>query len=224
MNALEWSRGMTETEGASHPDEQASAPAPRRMKRIARILLGVLLAGIVYTTWQVISISRYGFRDDGRTADCAIILGTAAWYNKPSPVLEERLNHAIKLYEEGRVKALILTGGYGEGAPYSESQVAHAYCLGHGVPAEALFLETKSQTTVENLSEAKKLLETEDMSTALIVSDPWHLKRGVLIARRQGIDAYQSGTTTSRFQSFKSRTNFLMRELYLYHVFLVFGR
>ena len=62
------------------------------------------------------------------------------------------------------------------------------------------------------------------MKTALIVSDPWHLKRGVLMARRTGIDAHHSGTTTTRFKSFKARASFLLRELYLYHVFLLFGK
>ena len=233
---------MMETEGTSDPEahdedqtqppdsivEPAQAPAsrskPRWKGRLSRILLGVILTAFFYTTWQIVSINRYGFRDDGRSADCAIILGTAAWHNKPSPVFKERINHAIKLYQEGRVKALVLTGGYGKGASFSESQVARTYCLERGIPAEALFLETKSQTTVENLTEAKKLLVAEGFRTALIVSDPWHLKRGVLVAQRQGIDAYQSGTETSRYESSKSRRKFVMRELYLYHVFLLFGR
>lgn len=233
---------MKETEGTSHPDahdaveaqgpEAVSEPAlasgstgkPRRLGRVVKVVLVLIFAALLYTVWQVFSINAYGFRDDGRSADCAIILGTAAWHDKPSPVFKERINHAIKLYEEGRVKALVLTGGYGEGAPISESQVARSYCLERGIPGEALFLEEKSRTTVENLTEAKKVLDAEGFSTALIVSDPWHLKRGVLIARRQGIDAYQSGTKTSRFESSKSRSNFVLRELYLYHVFMIIGR
>lgn len=233
---------MMETEGTSDPEaqdeDQAQAPdskiepaqalasraKPRWKGRLARIILGLTFAAVLYTSWQIVSINRYGFRDDGRSADCAIILGTAAWHDKPSPVFKERINHAIKLYREGRVKALVLTGGFGEGASFSESQVARTYCLERGIPAEALFLETKSRTTVENLTEAKKLLEAEGFRTALIVSDPWHLKRGVLVAQRQGIDAYQSGTETSRYESSKSRRQFVMRELYLYHVFLLFGR
>lgn len=207
------------TELDSHP--QSPLPAPRRKKRILRITLLFALLGVVYLAWQSISIHRFGFQDDGRSADCAIILGTAAWHDKPSPVFKERINHAIKLYKEGRVKALVLTGGYGKDAPFAESQVARRYCLEQGVPESALFLEVESHTTAENLHEAKKLLDAQRMKTALLVSDPWHLKRGVLIARRQGIDVSQSGTTTTAFTSFRSRANFLLRELYLYHASLV---
>ena len=179
---------------------------------------------VLYLAWQTFSINRYGFRDDGQSADCAIVLGGAAWHDKPSPVLRERLNHAIRLFQEGRVEALVLTGGKGTGAAYSEGEVAHDYCLERGIPEQALFVEGRSKTTLENLQEAKKILQAQKFRDALIVSDPWHLKRGVLIARRQDIEASPSATTTSRFESFKSRSGFTMRELYLYHLYLFFNR
>lgn len=101
--------------------------------------------------------------------------------------------------------------------------MAETYCLKRGVPPEALISEDRSRTTIENLAEARTLLEERGFRSALIVSDPWHLKRGVSIARREGIEAYPSGTTTSRFRSFKARANFLFRELYLYHRYLLLG-
>ena len=201
---------------------RARDPAARR--RLRRLIIG--LSGLLsaYLVWQFIAISRYGFHDEGLLADCAIVLGGAAWHDKPSPVFRERLNHAIKLYLEGRVEALVLTGGKGAGATYSEGEVAREYCLERNVPEEALFMEGNSTTTIQNLEEARKILAGQDFRSALVVSDPWHLKRGVLIARRQGIKASPSGTTTSRFQSLKSRTRFTLRELYLYHRYLFLNR
>ena len=200
------------------PENQGN---PLNLRRLILCLLGTLA---LYFIWQTISISRYGFRDNGQNADCAIVLGGAAWHNKPSPVFRERLNHAIRMYQEGRVTALVLTGGKGTGAPYSEGEVARDYCLQRGIPENVLFVESRSRTTIQNLEEAKNILNQQSFASALIVSDPWHLKRGVLIARRQGIDASPSGTTTSRFESLKARTSFTLRELYLYHLYLLFGR
>lgn len=197
---------------------------PSRWKRPLRITLGIVLGLIVYMTLQAVSIHRYGFSDDGRSSDCAIILGTAAWHNKPSPVFTERINQGIRLYQEGRVRFLILTGGFGDGAPFAESEVALQHCLDHGIPREALFLEKSSQTTLENLSEAKTLMDEHHWTSALVVSDPWHLKRGVAMARHVGIDAHPSGTTSTRFESPKAQSGFLLRELYSYHRFLFFGR
>ena len=198
--------------------------APSRLKRPLRITLGIALGLIVYMTLQAVSIHRYGFSDDGRSADCAIVLGTAAWHNKPSPAFTERINQGIRLYQEKRVHFIILTGGFGKNAPFAESEVALQYCLDQGIPKEAIILEKNSQTTLENLSEAKSLMDEQGWSSALVVSDPWHLKRGVAMARHVGIDAHPSGTTSTRFESPKAQSGFLLRELYSYHHFLFFGR
>ena len=210
-------------EERASPSCQQGEAGDRRFN-FRRLLLWFVTALLLYLAWQTLSINRFGFRDDGRSADCAIVLGGAAWHDKPSPVLRERLNHAIDLFQEGRVGALVLTGGKGTGAAYSEGEVARDYCLKRGIPAHALFVEGRSRTTLENLQEAKKILQAQKFRDALIVSDPWHLKRGVLIARRQDIEASPSATTTSRFESFKSRSGFTMRELYLYHLYLFFNR
>jgi len=197
-------------------------PAARRT-RILRIVAGVAGAIVVYLVCQAWSIHRFGFSDDGRHADCAIVLGAAAWHNKPSPVFKERINHAITLYKAKRVPHIILTGGFGEGAPFAESEVALKYCLDKGIPQSAISIETTSQTTLQNIGEAKKILDARGDRSALIVSDPWHLKRATAMARRRGIDAHPSATPSTRFESPKARLHFLLRELYFYHHFLLLG-
>ncbi|MDE0826947.1 MAG: YdcF family protein [Akkermansiaceae bacterium] len=196
---------------------------PSRRKKNLPIFLGVTLALLAYLTLQAVSIHRFGFSDDGRSADCAIVLGAAAYHNKPSPVFTERINQGIRLYQEERVKFIILTGGFGDGAPFAESEVALDYCLDQGVPREALLLETKSKHTQENLKEAKLVMDERGWKTALVVSDPWHLKRALAMAHSKGIDAQPSGTTSSRYESPKARAGFLLRELYFYHQFIFFG-
>ena len=196
---------------------------PSRRKKKLPIFLGVTLALLAYLTLQAVSIHRFGFSDDGRSADCAIVLGAAAYHSKPSPVFTERINRGIRLYQEERVKFIILTGGFGDGAPFAESEVALDYCLDQGVPREALLLETKSKHTQENLKEAKLVMDERGWKTALVVSDPWHLKRALAMAHSKGIDAQPSGTTSSRYESPKARAGFLLRELYFYHQFIFFG-
>ena len=81
-----------------------------------------------------------------------------------------------------------------------------------------------ARTTEENLTEAKSLMDGNGWTSALIVSDPWHLKRAVSAARRLDINAHPSGTTTTRYESPRARAGFLLRELYFYHRHLFFGR
>lgn len=168
--------------------------------------------------WQAWSINHIGYGDDGSKADCAIVLGAAAYHTKPSPVFQARIDHAIKLYKEGRVKTLILTGGYGKDAEFSESEVAYDYCVKKGIPEDDILLEKKSQTTEENIIEAEKLMHDQGINNALLVSDPWHLKRALAIAKKHDVVAKPSATRTSMYRSEKSQWQFLLREMYYIHV------
>nr|XP_061810395.1 UDP-N-acetylglucosamine 1-carboxyvinyltransferase-like [Nerophis lumbriciformis] len=180
-----------------------------------------LLGAHVERIWHIIAVGK---KDEGGKADCAIVLGAAAWNNKPSPVLRERLNHAIDLYHQGRIANLILTGGYGKGAPFSESQVARDYCLEKGIPASALHIEKTSSTTIENIEEAQKIISANKWKNALLVSDPWHLKRALSMSQDHQIKAQPSATKTSVFKSFKARSNFIFKEFLLYHQYLIRGK
>lgn len=193
----------------------------RRFTR--RVFLPSFLILATYSFWSLWDISRVGNVDRNRTADCAIVFGAAAWHDKPSPVLKERLNHAIDLFKESRVKSLILTGGFGKGAPFSESEVAYDYCVKEGVPRHAIRIETDSHTTHENVIEAEKIVTAEKWESALLVSDPWHMKRCRKMARDLGLTVYPSATPSTRYQSFSARSGFLLREFALYHGYLLFG-
>ena len=194
---------------------------PRRRRRF--IILS-LLALLAYVAGQLWDIHRVGHLNRDRSADCAIVLGAAAWHDKPSPVLEERLNHAITLYHDGKVQALVLTGGYGKGADFAESQVSLDYCLQQGVNRDNIRFEKTSENTIENLQEAKKIMLAEDWQTALIVSDPWHLKRARRMAKDLDLEVYVSATPSSRFRSFSTQSKFLLNEFVLYHSYLITGK
>jgi vancomycin permeability regulator SanA len=178
----------------------------------------VLLLITAYTGWQMWDIHHFGHIDDGTHADCAIVLGAAAYHQKPSPVFKERINHAILLLNTNRVKAIILTGGYGENAKYAESEVALKYCLENGVHPHQIHIETISQNTQENIIEAKKIMETKGFKSSLIVSDPWHLRRACNIADHYQLSAKPSATKTSLYTSDKIQLKSLWKECLNIHL------
>ena len=194
------------------------------MLRRRRFFLILFLLLLAYVSGQLWDIHRVGHLDRSRKADCAIVLGAAAWHDKPSPVLRERLNHAITLYQEGAVKALVLTGGYGEGADFAESEVGLEYCVKKGVPREAIRAELKSLNTIDNLKEARTIMAAEGWEDALLVSDPWHLKRARRMAYDLEMEVYVSATPSSRFRSTGAKAKFLFGEFMLYHSYLVTGK
>lgn len=165
----------------------------------------------------------YSFSAEKRViqSDVAIVLGAAVWDDRPTPVFEERINHAINLYQRGIVEKIIFTGGKAEHDRFAESDVAKAFAIEKGVPQEHIFIETKSYNTGSNLLEAKRIMEDHDMSQVLIISDLLHMKRALWLAENIGIKAYSSPTPTSRYQSFNSKMGFLVREMYFYGTYLL---
>lgn len=185
----------------------------RRIVCIFLTLSAVLLLYVLANAWLICS---YGEKDEKREADAAIVLGAGVQGMEPSPVFRERIDHGIWLYENGYVKKLILTGGYGDGAVCSEAGAAREYALGQGVPDGDILIEEQSRITQENMYYARQLMEEYGLKSALIVSDPLHMKRAMLMASDYGIEAYTSPTPTTRFISLQTKLPFLARELFFY--------
>lgn len=187
-----------------------------RKKIIGIILLSAAVLTLICIISVGISISSYAKTDETQKADAAIILGAAVEDGAPTPVFRERINHGISLYQDGYVKYLIFTGGIGDGDSISEAQAGKNYAISMGIPESAILIEEESHITEENLENAKALMEQNDLQTALIVSDPLHMKRAMLMAKDYGITAYASPTKTTMYQSAKTKLPFLAREVFMY--------
>lgn len=181
-------------------------------KIILRSILGCLLVCILVFTVTGLCIWNYADTDETRQADVAIVLGAAVEDNAPTPVFRERINHGIWLYKNGYVPYLIFTGGVGAGDSLSEAYVAKEYAISSGVPESVIFIEELSLITEENMENAKVIMDEKGLKTALIVSDPLHMKRSMVMAEDYGITAYCSPTPTSMYKSMKTKLPFWARE------------
>ncbi len=194
-------------------------------KLIKRIGLGLIIAVTIWCVIIATWIWRYGDRDDTAKADCIIVLGAAVQEQNPSPVFAERIRHGIHLYDSGYAPKLIFTGGYGDGQKFSESGVGMSVAKQHGVSADDIYIEEKSRTTQQNIAEAAALMETHDLKSAIIVSDPLHMKRALMMADDLvGIDGVSSPTPTTRYRSLRTKLGFLVRELYFVHHYVLTGK
>lgn len=188
----------------------------RRVRRLLTVVLVLVLTPALLMAWFMARVAIYADNRDEGPADAAVVLGAAAWFTRPSPVFEERIKHALTLYNEGRVRVVVFTGGTGRGDNRSEAEVARAYALKRGIPATAVLTETESRSTWENLVGAKRLLDLHGLKRVLLVSDPLHMRRAMTMARDIGIDAHPSPTPTSRFIGFYTQFELLLKETYDY--------
>jgi len=192
------------------------------IRRLRRILLSLCLLAIVIITYTGFRINHYASQFSDRPSDAAIILGAAIQQDKPSPVFQARIDHGVDLYHGGKVKVLIFTGGIGAGKTLAEAEVAKTYAITQGVSSKDIFTESQSRITYENLQEAKILLDAAQLETVLLISDPLHMKRAMTMAEDLNIKASSSPTPFSRYQSRRTRTGFLAREIFYYLGYLLF--
>ena len=197
-------------------------PKLKHVSRKRKIFIILIVAILLAVLIDAFCIYDYSKEDETRSADAAIVLGASISGDEPSPVFAARIEHGIWLYTEGYVDVLIFTGGYGEGLAYSEAGVAKNYAITAGVPAEDILTEEKSAITQENLSYAKVLMDQQKLESVLIVSDPLHMKRSMIMAKDLGVEAFTSPVTNSMYQSFRTKSTFLMREVFFDMGYLVY--
>ncbi|HEU4563316.1 MAG TPA: YdcF family protein [Gemmatimonadaceae bacterium] len=170
-------------------------PPPSRP--VSRILWSIIaLLGLVWLL-SLAGVLIWARRDQARRADAIVVLGAAQYVGRPSPVLRARLDHAIELYHRGMAPRLIFTGGTGVGDTTSEAAVSRRYALKRGVPASAIVTENEGHTTRESLRAVAAYLRTHEDTVVILVSDPFHMFRLSILARRMGLDPHTSPTRTS---------------------------
>ena len=170
---------------------------PRRRTNWWR--LGWLLGFLMFGAWALSlgAVWTWSQRDEARPAAAIVVLGAAQYDGKPSPVLRARVDHAIELYRRRLAGRIIFTGGVGDRDTTSEAAVAQRYAIERGVPARAILIETVGRSTSESLQQVATLMEAAPSRDVILVSDPFHMLRLSIVARRYGLTPLTSPTRTS---------------------------
>ncbi len=174
-------------------------PAPRPRRPLWPRIVGWAVAlGVAAWVASAAAVVWYSRQDRASRADAIVVLGAAQYDGHPSPVLKERLDHGVVLYRRGLAPLVMLTGGRGEGDTTSEAAVGARYVARNGVPPSAVMVEDAGRTTSESMHAVAVLLHARGANRVVLVSDPFHMMRLGVLARRFGLTPFLSPTPTSR--------------------------
>lgn len=169
--------------------QQRSWPRRSLMAVLAVVLLVVGYVGVTFAqVWQ----ASHG--DGARPAGAIVVLGAAQYDGRPSPVLRNRLEHALSLYEQGLAPLIVVTGGRQQGDRYTEATTGYNYLRQRGVPDEAILKEVQGRTTYESLASVSRFLRTKGIDDVVLVSGRAHTKRLEGIADDLGMSSAISPT------------------------------
>ena len=121
-------------------------------------------------------------------ADVALVLGNRAWVgDAPNPCLLSRVEAAVELARQGRVRQLLMSGGTDpeDGRNQAREMEAMARAAGHAGP---VLREEHAESTRENLLNAWPLLQQAGAHRVIVVSEAGHLWRVQRLARNSGFE------------------------------------
>ncbi len=117
-------------------------------------------------------------------ADCIMILGAGIRDDEtPTPMLKDRLDTGIMLYELGAAPKLLLTGDNGQ-VGHNEIHVMLNYVRKAGVPEKDIFCDHAGFSTYDSMYRAQSIF---GVSSAIVVTQTYHEYRALYIAEKLGL-------------------------------------
>jgi len=162
----------------------------QRLLIVAIVLMLLIFLPNIYilatTHGQITTLKAISFQDS-QDYECALIFGAGVRDGKPSPILKERLDTGVALYQAGVVPKLLLSGhGSADGKGYDEVKVMHEYVLNKNVPDTDLIIDKSGFSTYESV---QRCLNTYHLQKVLLVSQKYHLYRAIYLANQLGLEA-----------------------------------
>jgi uncharacterized SAM-binding protein YcdF (DUF218 family) len=124
----------------------------------------------------------------GENKDAIVILGYPALKKgAPSPILCERINKGIELYNKNISSKIICTGSAVKNE-YIEAEIIRDELLKASVPLKNIICEKNARSTWDNIKYLKNTMKELKMEKVVIVSSPWHLRRAAIYANKFGLN------------------------------------
>ena len=185
---------------------------------LALVLVAIGASGVV--VWRA---AHHDDASDVERADAIVVLGAAQYNGTPSPVFRGRLEHAVVLWQQDRSDLVITVGSNQPGDSTTEAQAGRDYLVSQGLPASAILALPVGHTTFDSLQAAAEAMHERGLTSAFLVSDPWHNARIEAMAHDLGVAGYASATWTSGDTSEETRGKGYVRETFAYLYFRLFG-
>ena len=156
-----------------------------------------------------------------------IILGSGLFGDKVPPLLAQRLDKGLAIYEKfNRKPVIIVSGGQGDDELISEAEAMTRYLMEKGVPADSILLENKSRTTFENLTFSKQLMLAHglEQDRVVLVTNSFHALRAGIYMKQVGLKGRSIGSRTAFYflpSAWIRETAGLIRIYWKWHAFII---
>lgn len=128
-----------------------------------------------------------------------LVLGTSQYLRGggSNPYFRYRIDAAQQLFEAGKIDYIIVSGDNSKRS-YNEPQVMQTALEDRGVPSDYIFPDYAGFRTLDSVVRCKEVFGQEKVT---IVTQEFHGRRAVFIARHKGLDAvaYAAGSVSAEY-------------------------
>lgn len=162
---------------------------------LVMIALAMLIIGGPWAWVRAMAAGRVSDVASAPTVPVAVVLGAGVNPDgSPSPYLKSRLDLAYDLYQDGTVRAILVSGDNSV-AHYDEPTAMRRYLIARGVPERQVIADFAGFDTYDTCVRAKKIFGVDQ---AIMISQRYHVYRAVATCRAVGVDAHGVGDETGR--------------------------
>lgn len=178
--------------------------------------------GVLWANWQVEQATRDRIFLSAVLVpkrQVGIVLGTSPrTHGHPNPFFERRLDAAAELYRARRVRCLLVSGDHGS-RYYNEVEAMRKGLIRRGVPAARIAMDHAGFRTLDSLVRARKVF---GVTSAVVVTDGFHLPRSLYLAGSNGINAVglSSAPISTRIAPRPAKREIAARALMMIDMFL----
>ncbi len=191
---------------------------------VTRLVLALVLAAVLLVGATAGAIWWTARHDARPASDAIVVLGSAQYDGVPSSIFEARLEHALRLWQDGVAPVVVTVGGRADGDRFTEAEAGAQYLSQAGVPGEALLPVPEGVDTLESMRAVGAAYEERGWTTAVLVTDPWHAMRAERMAEDSGMEVESSPTRQGpAVQTRTTQFRYILRETAAYLLYRATG-
>ena len=190
--------------------------------RVITTLIAIIIAIPAYALF--VTWNSANNPSDRAFADVIVIPGAAQLDGTPGPVLQARLEQAVRLFRAGVAPLVITVGSGAPGDLTTEADSGRRWLIANGVPRSAVIALPEGRDTLSQTKLYVKEMRERSIKSVVIATDPFHCQRAMTMAGDLEIDPFCAPVPDGPNSLDGSTYRYLIREAGAYLSYITLGR
>ena len=187
------------------------------IRRIFSLIFLIFIGVPTFFVGQVWYSAKYSTPTNAKVA---VVLGAAQFDGRPSDALEARLVEAKRIYQLRMVDTIITVGAGAPGDRFTEARAGRKFLIANGISRNNVIEIPEGRRTLSSTRAFTTYLKKNSITSAVIVTDPYHCRRATAIANDFGVKSTCSPVQTGPYSFKNSSYRYLFRETMAYVAYL----